>query len=85
ETAAGEGQRFARGLAELDWEDVSEYAPAVVTAVAMPLTFSIAEGLGFGFVTYAGIKILAGRPQDCSIAVYLVAALFIVKLAVLGA
>ncbi|MEX2628584.1 MAG: NCS2 family permease [Tistlia sp.] len=76
---------MARGLAELDWEDVSEYAPAVVTAVAMPLTFSIAEGLGFGFVTYAGIKILAGRPQDCSIAVYLVAALFIVKLAVLGA
>ncbi|SMF25213.1 putative MFS transporter, AGZA family, xanthine/uracil permease [Tistlia consotensis] len=76
---------MARGLAELDWEDVSEYAPGVVTAVAMPLTFSIANGLGFGFVTYAAIKVISGRPQECSIAVYLIAALFIVKLIALGA
>ncbi len=75
---------MARGLAELDWEDVSEYAPAVVTAITMPLTFSIADGIGFGFVTYAAIKLLAGRPQDCSVAVYLVAVLFIAKFAWIG-
>ena len=41
---------MARGFAELDWEDVTEYAPAVVTALAMPLTFSIATGIALGFI-----------------------------------
>ncbi|MFL6947025.1 MAG: solute carrier family 23 protein, partial [Xanthobacteraceae bacterium] len=39
---------MARGLAEIDWEDLTEYAPAVVTAVTMPLTYSIATGIGLG-------------------------------------
>ena len=42
---------MARGFAELDWEDVTEYAPAVVTALAMPLTFSIATGIALGFIS----------------------------------
>ena len=70
---------MARGLAEVDWEDASEYAPAVVTAIAMPLTFSIAHGIGLGFITYALIKLLSGRAADCSIAVYVIAAAFVVK------
>ena len=70
---------MARGLAEVDWEDASEYAPAVVTAIAMPLTFSIAHGIGLGFITYALIKLLSGRATDCSIAVYVIAAAFVVK------
>lgn len=72
---------MARGLAEVDWEDASEYAPAVVTAIAMPLTFSIAHGIGLGFITYALIKLLSGRAADCSIAVYVIAAAFVVKFA----
>ncbi len=43
---------MARGLAEMDWDDVTEYAPAVVAAVSMPLTYSIATGIGLGFITY---------------------------------
>ena len=42
---------MARGLAEIDWEDITEYAPAVVTAITMPLTYSIATGIGLGFIT----------------------------------
>ncbi|HET8728215.1 MAG TPA: NCS2 family permease, partial [Alphaproteobacteria bacterium] len=42
---------MARGLSEIDWEDVTEYAPALVTALAMPLTYSIAHGIAFGFIT----------------------------------
>ena len=75
---------MTRGLAELDWENVSEYAPAVITAVAMPMTFSIANGIGLGFVSYAAIKVLAGRPQDCSAAVYLISGLFVLKLIFIG-
>ncbi len=74
---------MARGLAELDWEDVTEYAPGVVTAISMPLTFSIAHGIAFGFISYAGIKIAAGRFQDVSPVVAVLAVLFIVKFALL--
>jgi AGZA family xanthine/uracil permease-like MFS transporter len=72
---------MTRGLTEIDWEDVTEYAPAVVTAIAMPLTFSIAHGIGFGFVSYAAIKVLAGRHADVSPAVGVLAVVFIVKFA----
>ncbi|HYM31102.1 MAG TPA: NCS2 family permease [Candidatus Cybelea sp.] len=73
---------MARGLRELDWEDVTEFVPAVVAAVAMPLTFSIADGLGLGFISYAAIKVLAGRFSDMSPAVYIIALAFILKIAV---
>ena len=74
---------MARGLAELDWEDVTEYAPGVVTAVSMPLTFSIAHGIAFGFISYAAIKVAAGRFQEVSPVVAVLAVLFIVKFALL--
>ncbi|UCH74642.1 MAG: NCS2 family permease [Rhodospirillales bacterium] len=70
---------MARGLAELDWEDVTEYVPGVVAAVTMPLTFSIANGIAFGFVSYAAIKLLSGRPGEASAAVYVLAVLFVLK------
>ena len=72
---------MARGFAELDWEDVTEYAPAVVTALAMPLTFSIANGIAFGFISYAAIKLLSGRFAETSPSMLVLAALFIVKYA----
>jgi AGZA family xanthine/uracil permease-like MFS transporter len=74
---------MARGLAEVDWEDVTEYAPAVVTAIAMPLTFSIANGIAFGFITYGAGKLLAGRFAEARPAVLFLAALFILKFALL--
>lgn len=74
---------MARGLAELDWTDVTESTPAVITAIAMPFTYSIADGIGIGFITYAVIKALSGRPAECPIAVYLIAILFAIKFAFL--
>jgi adenine/guanine/hypoxanthine permease len=75
---------MTRGLAEIDWSDVTEYAPAVVTAVAMPLTYSIATGIGLGFITYALIKILAAKFADASPAIIGLAALFALKFAISG-
>lgn len=74
---------MARGLTEVDWEDPTEYAPAVVTAIAMPLTYSIAEGIAFGFITYAAIKVVAGRFRELHPAVAILAVLFVVKFAVI--
>ena len=70
---------MARGLAEINWEDTTEGVPAVITALAMPLTFSIATGIGMGFISYVTIKILAGRPRELSPASALLAGMFVLK------
>jgi AGZA family xanthine/uracil permease-like MFS transporter len=74
---------MTRGLAEIDWEDVTESAPAVVTAIAMPLTFSIANGMGIGFITYAAVKVMSGKGGECPPAVYAIALLFVLKFSLL--
>ena len=55
---------FLRNIADIAWDDVTEYAPAVLAAVLMPLTFSIAHGIALGFIAYAVIKALSGRQED---------------------
>jgi AGZA family xanthine/uracil permease-like MFS transporter len=75
---------MARGLAEIDWDDITEYAPAVVTAITMPLTYSIATGIGLGFITYALAKLIAGKIEEASPAVVVLAILFGIKFAVTG-
>ncbi len=72
---------MARGLAEIEWDDLTEAAPAVMTAFAMPFTFSIADGIAFGFISYTAIKLLAGRYQDLSWSVLVITALWIMKFA----
>lgn len=74
---------MARSLADLDWDDVTESAPAVVAAIAMPLSFSIAEGIGLGFISYILIKLVSGRAGDCPLAAYVIAAIFALKYAFL--
>ncbi|WP_437882868.1 NCS2 family permease [Pseudomonas sp. LRF_L74] len=69
------------GLAEIDWHDITEAAPVVITALAMPLTYSIANGIAFGFIAWVMIKTLAGRFKDLNPALVILAALFVVKFA----
>jgi AGZA family xanthine/uracil permease-like MFS transporter len=70
---------MARGLAEIDWDDITESAPAVVAAVSMPLTYSIATGIGLGFITYALAKLIAGKFADLKPAVLVLALIFVIK------
>ncbi|MEO5325807.1 NCS2 family permease [Mesorhizobium sp. CC13] len=70
-----------RELVEVEWEDVTEAIPAALTALMMPFTYSIANGLAFGFVSYAVLKTLTGRPGQVHAATWLVAALFIIRFA----
>ena len=76
---------MARGLAEMSWDDITEYAPGVVAAVTMPLTYSIATGIGLGFITYALAKIIAGRFSEANPAVVVLAIIFAIKFAFPGA
>ncbi|MDO9498653.1 NCS2 family permease [Falsiroseomonas sp.] len=73
---------MAKGLQDLAWEDTTEYLPAILTALAMPFTFSIATGIGLGFLSYALVKTMAGRAGEVHGAVWLLAALSAVKFAV---
>src|ERR1700691_2529213 len=73
---------MARGLAEIDWDDITEAAPAGVAAVTMPLTYSIATGIGLGFITYALAKLIAGKWADAKPAVLVLAVIFAIKFAV---
>ncbi|WP_185968479.1 NCS2 family permease [Paracoccus sp. M683] len=70
-----------RELTEIDFKDVTESAPAVLTAITMPFTYSIANGLAFGFVSYALLKLLTGRAREVHPATWLVAGLFVLKFA----
>jgi AGZA family xanthine/uracil permease-like MFS transporter len=75
---------MTRGLAEVDWEDITEYAPAVVAAVTMPLTYSIATGIGLGFITYVLAKLIGGQFKALKPAVVVLAVIFAVKFALPG-
>jgi AGZA family xanthine/uracil permease-like MFS transporter len=72
---------MTQALREVGWEDATEYVPAVITTLAMPFTFSIATGIGLGFVTYAVLKTAAGKARQVTGAVWLLAGLCVVKLA----
>ena len=59
---------FLKNLRDIDWDDVSEYAPAALAAVLIPLTFNIAHGIAIGFIAYVVIKALSGRSSDLNAA-----------------
>ncbi|WP_346798480.1 NCS2 family permease [Halomonas sp. Bachu 37] len=70
---------MAGSLAHANWDDATDAAPVLIAALAMPLTFSIAEGIALGFISYAGIKLLSGRFKDLNPAVICLALLFAIK------
>ena len=70
-----------RELTEVEWEDLTEAAPAALTALAMPFTYSIANGLAFGFVSYVVLKLFTGKWKEIHPATALVAVLFIIRFA----
>ena len=66
-------------LTHIDWSDITEAAPAALTALAMPFTYSIANGLAFGFLAYTTLKLATGRHKEVHPAAWVIAALFLVR------
>ncbi len=75
---------MAGSLAHANWEDPTDAAPVLIAAIAMPLTFSIAEGIALGFISYVAIKTLSGRFADLNPAVVVLALLFAAKFLFMG-
>ena len=70
-----------RDLVDIDWKDTTEAVPAVITTLAMPFTYSIANGLAFGFISYVALKTLTGRWRDVHPLTWIIALLFLVRFA----
>ncbi len=66
-------------VSQIDFTDITEAFPAFMTILMMPLTYSIAEGISFGMISYAGIKLLTGRGKEVSPIVYLLAVIFLAR------
>jgi len=71
------------GLRQVDWGDPTESIPAFLTVVLMPLSASITEGVAFGTIAYAVLKLAGGRRREVHGLLYVFAALFVVRYAVL--
>ena len=70
-------------LKNINWDDITDFVPSVITVIMMPLSFSITDGIGLGFISYTVIKVLSGKSSDVSPAMYVLTAIFVVKYAVL--
>ena len=71
---------MAKGLKDIDWDDMTEAAPALLTALAIPFTYSIATGTGIGFIAYVAIKLVSWRWRDLNFAVVIIALAFVAKI-----
>ncbi len=76
------GALMMQGARDLDWSQIDEAVPAFLTVAAMPFTYSIANGISLGIVSYVLIKVLRGRPRDVHPLMYVLAALLVVFYAV---
>ncbi|AEG72322.1 NCS2 family permease [Ralstonia solanacearum] len=68
-----------RELVGLDWADTTESVPAVLTALMMPFTYSIANGVAFGFITYSGLKLFGGRWREVPVIVWIISLIFLFR------
>jgi len=73
------GSMMLRNVRRIRWEDSTEAIPAFLTMVIMPFTFSITEGIAFGFISYALLKLVSGRGREVHALVYAFAVLFVVR------
>ncbi|ABC34972.1 NCS2 family permease [Burkholderia thailandensis] len=74
-----------RDMVDVPWDDATEAVPAALTALLMPFTYSIANGVAFGFIAYGGLKLLTGHAKRVKPIVWIIAAIFLFRYFYLGA
>lgn len=78
------GSLMIRAVRDVHWDDYTESIPAFLTLVLMPLTFSITDGMAFGFISYSLLKLATGRAREAHWLIHLFAVLFVLRYAVPG-
>jgi AGZA family xanthine/uracil permease-like MFS transporter len=79
------GSLMLAAISEIHWHDPLVAVPAFLTLVLIPLTYSIANGLGFGIIAWAVLHLFAGKARRQDLLLYLIAALFLARFVYLGA
>ena len=78
------GSFMASAMGEIDWSDFTVAIPAFLTMMMIPLTFSIANGLAFGFTAFTLLKVLRGEFRKMSAVVYILTLLFLLRFFYMG-
>jgi AGZA family xanthine/uracil permease-like MFS transporter len=73
------GSMMLQSITKIDWKDYSESIPVFITIIMMPLTFSIATAIAFGFISYSTVKLFAGKGRQVPLLIYILSALFILR------
>jgi AGZA family xanthine/uracil permease-like MFS transporter len=73
------GFLMMKSIITIKWDDLAEAIPAYLTIIIMPLTFSITEGIAFGFISYSILKLVTGKGKQVHWVIYLFALLFILR------
>ena len=73
---------FVRNITDIEWDDIAESGPAVLAMITMPLTYSISNGIALAFISYALIKLLTGKFNSTSPAIWVIAILSVISFAV---
>jgi len=71
------GTMMMTNVTDLDWDDFTEVLPAFIAMIAMPLTYSISNGIALGFIIYPLVKLFTGRGKEVNALVYVLGAVFI--------
>jgi AGZA family xanthine/uracil permease-like MFS transporter len=72
------GALMMTSLRNIDWEDITEAIPCFLAITMMAFTFSITEGISFGFMSYSFVKLVSGRGREVSPLIYVFSVLFVV-------
>ncbi|MCL1828779.1 MAG: NCS2 family permease [Oscillospiraceae bacterium] len=78
------GVYMLAGAAKINWTDMEEAIPAFLTIAVMPFTYSISNGIGFGFITHAIIKICRGKANEVPVLIYIISVVFIIMYILIG-
>ncbi len=73
------GAMMVKSITGVNWKDYTETIPSFLVIIGMPLTYSIADGLAFGFIAYPLMKLLSGRAKECSVLMYALGGLFVLR------
>ena len=79
------GALMTQSIAQIEWSDFTEAVPAFITMLVTPLTFSIATGLSLGLISYAVVKLAAGKAREINPLVWILTVLFVLRYVYLAA
>ena len=71
------GVLMMKGVTKIDWNDIEVAIPCFLTVALMPFSYSIADGIGFGFISYSVIKVCRNKAKEVPALVYVLSAMFI--------